>query len=166
MGLTLEHLARAAELVGGLQPGELQGRESCREVVTVRQAVMWLATKRQGASAAGTARFLRRDHTTVIYGIRCVAKRLYMASTETNDLIEAIWAAAHVLANGGQVQVAKPIAEVKANPPPPPKETKREALKHWSAYPICSPQWYAANDQSFKLGMIKARARVFAEAGE
>lgn len=164
MGPTLDQLTRAAEMVGGLQPGELRGRDCSRQVVAIRQVVMWMATKRLGASAAATARFLNRDHTTVIYGIRCVSKRLQTHSRETTNLIDTIWGAARILANGGQVVPPEPVTEVKANPPPPAK--KPEVLKHWSAYPICSPEWWQANHKSFTEGMITARARVFLEAGE
>jgi hypothetical protein len=164
---TLEQLAHAAELIGDIDRNEILGKGSHREAAVYRQVIMWLAVRRVGFSASSVGRFLDRDHTTVIYGIRCVQKRIATDSFETVGIVEDVWDAARKLARGEGVRrkvKQEAVIPLKANsPPPPPKPVE---LKHWKHYEVCSDQWWAANHAEFVKGMMTARARVFAEAGE
>jgi hypothetical protein len=164
---TLEYLTRAAELIGDIDQKELLGKGSHREATVYRQIIMWLAVRRVGISASSVGRFLDRDHSTVIYGVRCVQKRVYANSTETIGMVEDVWEAAQKLARGEGVKrkvKAEAAVPLKANKPPP--ERAPEPLRHWKHYEVCSENWWAANHAEFVKGMLKARAGVFQEAGE
>lgn len=164
---SLAQLIEAAVLVLDIEEKELRGKGSHKYATTYRQCLMWLAVRRCGLSVSCVGRVFDRDHTTVIYGVRCVQKRISVHSVETIGIVEDVWDAAQKLARGeGVLRRTRSIeAEpLKANPPPP--ERKPEPLKHWSHYPVCSPEWWASNEMSFRNGMMKARAGVLTEAGE
>jgi hypothetical protein len=162
---TLDQLIQAASLVLDIEEKELRGKGSHKYAATYRQCVMWLAVRRCGLSASSVARFFDRDHTTVIYGVRCVQKRIHTHSIETIGIVEDVWEAAQKVARGEGVRRKVKDIEIvplKANPPPP----KPEPLKHWKHYEVCSENWWRANHAEFVKGMMKARAGVFQEAGE
>jgi hypothetical protein len=164
---TLHHLAHAAELIGDIDQKELLGKGSHRDAATYRQIIMWLAVRRVGISSSAVGRFLDRDHSTVIYGVRCVQKRLATHSVETKRIVEGVWDAATKLARGEGVERnvrVEPAIPLKANKPPP--ERAPEPLRHWKYYEVCSDLWWASNHNEFVKGMMKARAGVFQEAGE
>jgi hypothetical protein len=164
---TLAQLIEAAVLVLDIEEKELRGKGSHKYAATYRQCIMWLAVRRVGLSVSAVARIFDRDHTTVIYGVRCVQKRISTHSVETIGIVEDVWDAARKLARGEGVKRRVRDIEpepIRANPPPP--EYKPEPLKHWSHYEVCSPEWWKSNDLAFRQGMQTARARVFAEAGE
>ena len=165
---TLAQLIEAAVLVLDIEEKELRGKGSHKYATTYRQCLMWLAVRRCGQSVSTVGRVFDRDHTTVIYGVRCVQKRISTHSVETIGIVEDVWDAARKLARGeGVRRKVKDIepAPIRANPPPPPV-SKPEPLKHWKHYEVCSPNWYAANHAEFVQGMQKARAGVLTEAGE
>jgi hypothetical protein len=165
---TLAQLIEAAVLVLDIEEKELRGKGAHKYAATYRQCIMWLAVRRVGLSVSAVARLFDRDHTTVIYGVRCVQKRISTHSVETIGIVEDVWDAARKLARGeGVRRKVKDIepAPIRANPPPPPV-SKPEPLKHWSHYEVCSPEWWRANAESFERAMQKARAGVLTEAGE
>ena len=60
--------------VGDVTVEELKGPSRFRKVCVVRQEFMYQARK-QGETASGIARFLNRDHTTILHGIKAAEKR-------------------------------------------------------------------------------------------
>jgi hypothetical protein len=167
MDPTIEHLAKAATIIGDLGSKELVGKSIHREVINVRQVVMWIAHRELGMSSVAIGKFLQRDHATVLYGVRCVQKRIYTNSEETLRLIEKITHGMHLLAKGGTLPPVERLPPpVRANQHIERAEFVAKPLKHWKHYEVCSDEWWRSNDLVFRQGMMKARARVFAEAGE
>jgi|GEM_PF-695717 len=67
--------ADVARVVCGIWPvtlDELRGRVRQRRVAEARHAAMWLCCRYGNRSTTVLGRYFRRDHTTVLHGIRAV----------------------------------------------------------------------------------------------
>lgn len=70
----IEAIAREVSQQTGIRLGELMGPSREHPIAHARQIVMFIA-RREGIAYAEIARCLRRDHTTIIHGVRAEAKR-------------------------------------------------------------------------------------------
>ncbi|MGE0231246.1 MAG: helix-turn-helix domain-containing protein [Flavobacteriaceae bacterium] len=61
----------------GIEPGDLTGHRRARGLTIARQECMWRMRKETEASLPQIGRALGgRDHTTVLYGLKCHAERI------------------------------------------------------------------------------------------
>jgi chromosomal replication initiation ATPase DnaA len=60
----------------GVSVSEVYGRSRKAEIVRIRQRAMHYAVKRLGMSMPKVGRILKRDHTTVLHGVRVVEAQL------------------------------------------------------------------------------------------
>lgn len=60
----------------GVSVGEVYGKTRTAEIVRIRQRAMHYAVKRLGMPLTKVGRILKRDHTTVLHGVRAVEAQL------------------------------------------------------------------------------------------
>ena len=68
----IEKVARAYQL----EPDALKGRGRSRNVTSARQTAMYLMCRKGGMSTTQVGKVFGRDHSTVMYSLRCVAERM------------------------------------------------------------------------------------------
>ena len=68
------HCLQAVERHCGVSMLELLGERRARAIARPRQVAMWLASKTTMASLPKIGRIMRRDHTTILHGIRVIEK--------------------------------------------------------------------------------------------
>lgn len=68
-------IARAVSDATGIRLGEIMGQSRKRPIVEARHLVMFLA-RQQGITYTAIAAAMRKDHTTIVHGVRCeIARR-------------------------------------------------------------------------------------------
>ena len=58
-----------------VSPDDVRGRSRMKEFVAPRQEFCWVMNKKHGWSLPQIGRFLGRDHTTVLHGVRTHAEK-------------------------------------------------------------------------------------------
>ena len=91
-----------------LEPGDLTGPSRKAETVLARQMAMYLMVERGGIPSVDAGTALNRDHSTVLYGARSMAKRME-ADSEIRREVEIIadWIQGAREATAAQMQEAQ-----------------------------------------------------------
>lgn len=75
-GPTVQEILAEVAKKYGVTVLELVGDRRDRMIVRARQEAMWRCSKETGKSGAAIARLMRRDHTSVIAGVRRHEERM------------------------------------------------------------------------------------------
>lgn len=102
--ITVRHCITAASIVYGLREAVICGETRCRQAVSARHAAWFVAHRIIGHQSTRVARVFRRDHSSVLSGVRIIADKM-----ETDEAIRASVAAvlriARAAANGQSVSL-------------------------------------------------------------
>ncbi|MBV7408189.1 helix-turn-helix domain-containing protein [Maritimibacter sp. DP1N21-5] len=72
----------------GLSPAAILGPNRCRPLVLARQEAMYLLRHVLDWSYPRVGRFVRRDHTSVMHGVREVERRMYASGDYCAEISE------------------------------------------------------------------------------
>ena len=73
---TPEEIVDRVSRAFGVDPAQVRGKAKSRGVSQARQAAMYILCRGQGLSANGAGKLFDRDHTTVLYALKSVDKKL------------------------------------------------------------------------------------------
>ena len=80
--LSLENVVRRVSEEGQIPFEDLMGRSRRREIAPLRQAVYYLYSTKFDRCYAGIGRIMRRDHTTIINGVKKIKRELEKYTAE------------------------------------------------------------------------------------
>lgn len=148
--MTLTDIIRVTARVTGVTVAQIESRAQRRDWTLARRIAWYVANETYGIAQAEIGRKTRRCHTSVGHACRCLEKRL-----ATDDRLRETLA-----------EVRRALADIDYTPRrldlDPAKRQRNERSSVLARNPVkiigsvCSPEWWASNDASFRAGMARA----------
>lgn len=141
---------KAVSIASGLPRGVITGQSRVTYVTRWRQVGIWIAYHATSRTLPELGRVFLRDHTTVLYAIRSVERRL--EDDEDSEWRAAIQAVLAVLADlPPPVAPMPPPQATKPEPPPSKPAPRRRVIEKPHTRP-----WFEANDARFRAAFAAA----------
>jgi hypothetical protein len=155
--VTMKALMIGAARVGGFSPELIRLPTRDGDIVELRQAAQYLATRRLGFSLSRVGLEFRRDHTTVLHAVRKIDHALEHRPVRTAKLLDQIWTEAEAFSLDTEARDATPLPmpqqESKSPPAPSPVAAGPRPIPvvpRPDKYQLFSPEWWQANDLAFR----------------
>lgn len=154
---------RATARVFGVSTAEMISERRSRGIIIPRHVAMWVAYKRTGQSTPAIGRVMRRDHSTVIFGIAANEKRM-AKNAELRRRVDLVLALVDKAMATQMDAPDDPLrSEVTAVVPrpaalihPEPEQSSEPEWRHDNVCDHATRQWFVTNNARFVRAMRRA----------